>query len=498
MEFGGDGQPVRMRGCSLDITRRKQAELEAAHQRKDLAHLSRVTTAGELSGSIAHELTQPLSAILSNAQAAQRVLASGDADIAELRQILNEIVSEDKRASEVIRRLRLWLKKGEVQQHSLRINKVVRDVMNLIRSDLINQKVTVECKLARNLPMVTGDPVQLQQVLLNLVLNACDAMTGCNTSERRLLIRTGIENDGGSVIVSVTDQGTGITEEKMENIFEPFFTTKPKGMGLGLSVCRSIITAHRGKLCATNNTDRGATFYFSVPVEVSPVATPLPATPKVAAATEGGVNDCRTQSTVFVVDDYAPVRRATSRLLHAAGFVVAAFASAEEFLAQYNPQSLGCLVLDLAMPTLNGLELQRILAKTGSLLPIIFLTGEGDIPKSVQAMKQGASDFLTKPVNDEDLLAAVRVAIEKNRALRRDHAELSEIRARLATLTPREREVLEYVVAGKLNKQIADELGTVEQTVKVHRAHVMQKMKVHSVAELVGLTQRCGIGGSSR
>ena len=289
VEFGEDGQPVRMRGCSLDITRRKQAELEAAHQREDLAHLSRVTTLGELSGSIAHELTQPLSAILSNAQAAQRVLASGDADIAELRQILNEIVSEDKRASEVIRRLRLWLKKGEVQQHSLRINKVVRDVLKLIRSDLINQKVTVECKLARNLPTVTGDPVQLQQVLLNLVVNACDAMTGCNTSERRLLIRTGMENDGGSVIVSVADQGTGITEEKMENIFEPFFTTKPKGMGLGLSVCRSILTAHRGKLCATNNTDRGANFYFSVPVEVSPVATPLAATPKVAATTEGGL-----------------------------------------------------------------------------------------------------------------------------------------------------------------------------------------------------------------
>jgi PAS domain S-box-containing protein len=288
VEFGGDGQPVRMRGCSLDITKRKQAELEAAQQRKELAHLSRVTTLGELSGSIAHELTQPLSAILSNAQAAQRVLASGDADIAGLRQILNDIVSEDKRANEVIRRLRLWLKKGEVQQHSLRINKVVRDVLNLIRSDLINQKVTVECKLARNLPTVTGDPVQLQQVLLNLVVNACDAMTGCNTWERRLLIRTGIENDGGSVIVSVTDQGTGITEEKMENIFAPFFTTKPKGMGLGLSVCRSIITAHRGKLCGTNNTDRGATFYFSVPVEVSPVATPLPATPKVAAATESG------------------------------------------------------------------------------------------------------------------------------------------------------------------------------------------------------------------
>jgi FixJ family two-component response regulator len=205
-----------------------------------------------------------------------------------------------------------------------------------------------------------------------------------------------------------------------------------------------------------------------------------------------------TTPTVFVVDDYAPVRSSISRLLRAAGFAVAGFASAGDFLAQYDPGVCGCLVLDLAMPALNGLELQRILEKTGSLLPIIFLTGHGDIPKSVQAMKHGASDFLTKPVNDEDLLAAVRMAIEKDRALRREQAELSDIRGRLATLTPREREVLEYVVAGKLNKQIADELGTVEQTVKVHRAHVMQKMKVHSVAELVGFTQRCGIGGSCR
>ena len=198
-------------------------------------------------------------------------------------------------------------------------------------------------------------------------------------------------------------------------------------------------------------------------------------------------------ATVFVVDDYAPVRSSISRLLRAAGFAVVAFASADEFLAQFDPQTMGCLVLDVAMPTLNGLELQHILEKTGSLLPIIFLTGHGDIPKTVQAMKHGASDFLTKPVNDEDLLAAVRVAIEKNRVLRQEQAQLSEIQARLATLTPREREVLEYVVTGKLNKQIAGDLGTVEQTVKVHRARVMQKMRVRSVAELVRLTQRCGI-----
>ena len=268
VEFNGNGQPVRMRGASLDITKRKQAELAAARQRNEMAHLSRVTMLGELSGSIAHELSLPLSAILSNAQAAQRFLANGGADLTELQEILNEIVSEDKRAGEVIRHLRLWLKKGELQHHSLHINEVVQDVLRLINSDLVNQKVTVDCELARNLPTVTGDAVQLQQVLLNLVVNSCDAMANCDRSERRLLIRTESENGSSTLVASVTDGGGSIPQERMEQIFEPFFTTKAKGMGLGLSVCRTIIAAHRGKLWATNNADRGATFHFSLPTGV--------------------------------------------------------------------------------------------------------------------------------------------------------------------------------------------------------------------------------------
>ena len=143
-----------------------------------------------------------------------------------------------------------------------------------VLEDLVNQKVTVDCELARNVPTVTGDPVQLQQVLLNLVVNACDAMVDCNTPERRLVIRTGTENgnENGAVLVSVTDRGGSIPEEKMEQIFEPFFTTKAKGMGLGLSVCHTIIVAHRGKLWATNNVDRGATFHFSLPINGSEAA----------------------------------------------------------------------------------------------------------------------------------------------------------------------------------------------------------------------------------
>jgi PAS domain S-box-containing protein len=275
VEFNGDGQPARVRGASVDITKRKQAEEQAARQRNEMAHLSRVSTLGELSGSIAHELSLPLSAILCNAQAAQRILANGQVDHTELREILDEVVSEDKRACEVIRRLRLWLKKGEVQQHSLRINNVVQDVLKLLRSDLIDQNVTVDCELARNLPAVIGDPVQLQQVLLNLVVNACDAMVDCSTPERRLLIRTGTENGSGAVVVSVTDRGGSIPAEKMKQIFEPFFSTKAKGMGLGLSVCHSIIAAHRGKLWATNNADCGATFHFSLPIGILGTAVPI-------------------------------------------------------------------------------------------------------------------------------------------------------------------------------------------------------------------------------
>ena len=277
VEFNSNGQPARMRGASVDITKRKQAEELAARQRNEMAHLSRVTMLGELSGSIAHELNLPLSAILCNAQAAQRILANGKVDHTELREILNEVISEDKRACEVIRRLRLWLKKGEVQQHSLRINNVVQDVLRLLRSDLIHQKVIVDCELARNLPGIIGDPVQLQQVLVNLVVNACDAITNRTIPERRLLIRTGIQNRNGSsaVTVSVTDRGGSIPEEKMEQIFEPFFTTKPKGMGLGLSVCRTIIAAHRGKLWATNNADCGATFHFSLPIAAPDKGAPI-------------------------------------------------------------------------------------------------------------------------------------------------------------------------------------------------------------------------------
>lgn len=199
-------------------------------------------------------------------------------------------------------------------------------------------------------------------------------------------------------------------------------------------------------------------------------------------------------ATVFVVDDDPSVLKSLGRLLRSARLEVATFGSPREFLERHDPRTPGCLVLDVAMPGLNGLELQEALMKRGSTIPIVFLTGHGDIPMSVQAMKRGALDFLTKPVHDEELLQAIRSALDRDQIARQARAELDDILARLATLTPREREVLDHVVTGQLNKQIAADLGTVEKTIKVHRARVMEKLKVQSVAELVRLAERAGIG----
>ena len=203
---------------------------------------------------------------------------------------------------------------------------------------------------------------------------------------------------------------------------------------------------------------------------------------------------------VFVVDDDSSVRDSLRRLISSVGFGVEVFPSAQAFLKARRPDVPGCLVLDVRLPGLSGLDLQRELADTDAALPIIFLTGHGDIPMSVRAMKAGAVEFLTKPFREQDLLDAIRSAIERDRSMRIDRQELMALRSRYASLTPRERDVLARIVAGLLNKQIAGELGTSEATVKEQRAHVMAKMQVGSVAELVRFASRLGIspaGGSS-
>jgi FixJ family two-component response regulator len=200
-------------------------------------------------------------------------------------------------------------------------------------------------------------------------------------------------------------------------------------------------------------------------------------------------------SIVFIIDDDPLYRASAERLIRSVGFIVQGFESARDFLSSRRPNVPSCLVLDVRLPGLSGLDLQRDLAEAGVQMPIIFVTGHGDIPMSVQAMKAGAVEFLTKPFRDQDFLDAIRQAIARDRVARRQQARNVELRKRYESLNPREREVLKWVVSGMLNKQIADELGATERTIKFHRGNIMQKMQVKSLAELVRIAEALGISG---
>ena len=247
-----------------DVTEQRRTEIEARAQRQQLTHLTRVATVGELSGALAHELNQPLTAILSNAQAAQRFLARDPVDLAEIRAILGDIVEADKRAGEVIRRLRAMLKKGEVQFAPIDLNELLADVLDLAHGDLVTRHVSVTTRFNSGLPPVQGDRVELQQLFLNLIANACEAMSARDQGQRELAVTTTYDWDG-TVQAAVADRGPGIPPDRLERLFEPFYTTREQGLGLGLAICRTIASTHGGRIWAENNGHGGATFRVAIP-----------------------------------------------------------------------------------------------------------------------------------------------------------------------------------------------------------------------------------------
>jgi PAS domain S-box-containing protein len=250
-----------------DITAHKQAIAQAREQRQQLAHLGRAAVLGELSGAFAHELAQPLTSILGNAEAALALLPANAPALSDIRDMLRDIIKDDVRAAEVIQRLRSMLTQGEIQRRPVDLNQVVRDVLALARSDLTTRNVSVGTDLQPNAPLVLADAVQLQQVLLNLIVNACEAMTGSQPGQRRLTIATRIVDEGRSIECSVADHGCGLRAGQAERIFQPFVTTKKQGLGLGLAICRSIIEAHGGRLWAENARDHsGAVFRFTASI----------------------------------------------------------------------------------------------------------------------------------------------------------------------------------------------------------------------------------------
>lgn len=258
------GGAMRRMGALTDITARKKAELEAQRHRDELAHVSRVSMMGQLASALAHELNQPLGAILRNAEAAELFLQASPPDLHEVRAILADIRKDDRRAGEVIDRMRALLKRRESQWSALDLNSIVEEVAGLLRFDGEARRVKLTLELALSAPPIRGDRVQVQQVLLNLIINAMDAVNGCEAGKRCVAVRVRPRN--AEVEVAVSDAGHGIPAENLKRLFEPFFTTKPSGMGLGLAISHTIIQAHGGRLWAENNLDCGATFRFTLPI----------------------------------------------------------------------------------------------------------------------------------------------------------------------------------------------------------------------------------------
>jgi PAS domain S-box-containing protein len=247
-----------------DVTNRMKVEAESRQRRDELAHMTRIATMGELTTSLAHEINQPLAAILSNAEAARRFLSRSRPDIGEVRQILEDIIRDDRRAGDVVHKLRALVKKKDLRQEPLDLNQVVQEVVALIRGELLQQGVSIAVKSSPDVGRVLGDRIQLQQVLLNLILNGAAAMRSSPPGQRNVIIKTDMP-DSGTVRASVTDFGTGIDENAVDRLFEPFYTTKPEGLGMGLSISRTIISAHGGTVGASNDPEGGATFAFRLP-----------------------------------------------------------------------------------------------------------------------------------------------------------------------------------------------------------------------------------------
>ena len=464
------------------LARRESQRLEQEAQAQ-AAHAARVGTMGVFAASLVHELTQPLAASLANAETASELLAAPVPDLGEVRATVADIVADDRRAGELIQQLRRFLRRGEVDRVELDLRDVLEEAVHLAGGAAAEHAATVVLDLSSALPRVVCDRVQLQQVFLNLILNAIDAVAGSPEDARRVSLAA--RPSEGGVVVEVSDSGTGMDAATLERIFEPFFTTKARGMGLGLAISRTIVATHGGTLSARSAIGLGATFRVELPVRASAEEdSPQPAT---LSAHDTG--------TVYVIDDDASMRRALERQLGAAGHRVVSFDSAAAFLDR-NPVTVGaaCIVSDVRMPGPSGLDLQESLGQAGRVLPMVFISGHGDVATTARAMKAGAVNFIAKPFTREALLTTVGEALARARVLDTEVSERAELRRRYETLTQREREVLALVTAGLLNKVIADRLGAAEATVKIHRGRVMEKMGATSVADLVRMAARLGAG----
>ena len=377
----------------IESAEREKAEQTVHRTQAQLAHVNRVMTMGELATSIAHELNQPLMAVAVNGDACLQWLNGPNPNLEEARAAVARMAAESGRAGEIIKRIRALSQNSSPRKERVDLHAVIEETLALTNGELVANRVAVETDLATDLPGVWGDRVQLQQVILNLIINAIQAMNESNESARRLHISTGLHGTN-AVVIGIRDFGPGIGAIR-RTTSSSLSRRRRRASAWG---SRSAARSSRRMPAAYG--ERGGQAGRDFPFHPSDGRTGV--TPEDDAV-------------VFVVDDDVGVRDAIGSLLRSIGLRMQAFTSTSEFLGSLPRHTAGCLVLDVRLPGTSGLELQRQLRASGEHIPVIFITGHGDIPMSVEAMKAGAVEFLTKPVRGQELLTAVQKAIRQDR-----------------------------------------------------------------------------------
>jgi FixJ family two-component response regulator/signal transduction histidine kinase len=449
------------------------AEAAASERR---ARRNRMTAMEALSASIAHEVNQPLTSMVTNANAGLRWLSHTVPQVDQAQAALKRIVEEGHRADKVVSGIRAMFQKGAQDRVAVDLECLVDEALGRCAPEQALAAVEVVTDRSPGTKIVMCNPVQLVQVVSNLIENAIDAMRNGSDRVRRLTSESQMASRARSRRRSKTPGRAWLRHSRSD--FSPFRLDQAGRHGHGAHVLpvrhRS---AWRSPMGDPERADGGRLPFLAALVQC-------------CGCPQSRRDPMGDDPIVYVIDDDPAVRASLESLLASVGYCVRTFASTEDFLDGQRPDAPACLVLDVRLKGRSGLEFQRDLARLGDASPIIFITGHGDVPMSVAAMKAGAIEFLTKPFRDQDLLDAVHAGIEGDRRRREEAIAVSAVLARYEKLSPRERQVMRLVASGLMNKQIADQLGLSEVTVKVHRAQTMQKLEARTLAELIRITDR--------